>query len=179
MKVCTIALIPAPSKEVWPLLCHSKMDNSFSWLFLLGLPRPVECKIDSVKGEVGANRQCVSDRGMITQQITVWDEPNLLEFEMKSTNLYFYPWILWMKDKFSLLENEHFQTQITRTTEFEIRGRFKFIKKILLFIGLKKIHRYVFSNFIKLSRLPNDIYDDTYASSHFKTPEKSSGGKKK
>jgi hypothetical protein len=54
-------------------------------------------------------------------------------------------------EQFELTDNNHGGCQITRTTTFETKGVFSRIISVPMFIGLKAIHRYVFSNWQRLS----------------------------
>ncbi len=147
MKVISSYPFAAEPHAVWPLLFGSKMTlPSYSPLFFLGLPKPVECRLASSETGVGATRECVSDRGRITQTITEWNPGKRLTFHMIDTDLYFQPCVASIEDDFELQLLDSGQTTVTRTTTFEVRGLFKSLKAHLLAIGLRRIHRFVFKN---------------------------------
>lgn len=146
MKIQTKAILPKPPHAVWPLLCNSHMDEHIPCLFRFGIPKPVECKLPPGEGGVGLARQCISDQGKMNQKITVWEKDKKLCFEMKDTDMYFGACVTSIKEQFELLPLENNQTQITRTTEFQVSGFLKIPKSLLIWIGLKNVHRYVFKN---------------------------------
>ena len=78
---------------IWPLLCKSKMDEAQSCLFRLGVPKPVECRLASDQGGVGATRECVSNQGVVQQEIMVWEVERQLSFKLKQTDIFFRKFI--------------------------------------------------------------------------------------
>lgn len=151
MRVQTSALIRKTPSVVFHMLCQSKMSKSSSFgaslLFCIGVPKPLECKLSSVIGGVGVERQCISERGTILQRITLWDEPKQLQFVMEATTIYFRSFIASIEESFDLAVHGNSDTRITRTTTFQVRGRFRFLKFLVIWLGLKIVHRYVFNNF--------------------------------
>ena len=150
MRVITSVVLPKPPEEVWPLLCSSRMDPNIPCLFRLGIPKPVECRLPDGGGGVGERRQCISDRGMINQRITHWESPSLLRFQMEDTTLYFRPCVNSITEEFRLLPGPHSTTQITRTTTIQVTGFAKGIKGLIMCLGMKFVHRYVFTNWSRL-----------------------------
>ena len=146
MKVTTSAILPKPPEEVWPLLCSSQMDPTIPCLFRLGIPKPVECRLPDGVGGVGERRQCISDRGIINQRITAWERPKNLRFRMEDTTLYFRPCVNSITEEFVLTPGPSSTTQITRTTTIEVTGYARFLKALMMCLGMKFIHRYVFAN---------------------------------
>jgi hypothetical protein len=136
---------------IWPLLCNSRMEPAASCMFGLGLPQPVECRLPDGQGGAGSTRQCVSDRGTIEQTILRWEEPRHLVFRMDRTDLWFRSWAPEIKDDFELIPAAAGGTRATRTTTVAVLGRLRWIKQALLWIGLKKIHRFVFRNWARLA----------------------------
>ena len=149
MQVVTKAIISKPPDKLWPLLCSSRMDPEIPCLFRFGIPKPVECRLPDGVGGVGHQRQCVSDRGIINQRIIQWDEPNTLRFEMEDTNLYFRPCIDSIIEEFQLKAISSTQTEIKRTTTLTAQGAGAQVKGIIMCIGMKFIHRYVFRNWAR------------------------------
>ena len=150
MQVVTEARLPASPEAVWPLLCSSKMDTDVPCLFRFGVPKPVECRLPDGVGAVGGRRQCVSDRGTIQQRITHWESPRLLRFHMEDTNLRFRTSVTSLVDEFSLVATEGGGTVVTRKTTFETIGFGRGVKALVLSVGLKAVHRYVFRNWARL-----------------------------
>ena len=143
MKIRTSAMINAPREQLWPLLTESRMDVP-GW-FCLGLPRPVSCELPESVGGVGAERRCISDRGIVIQKITDWRPSELLRFRMISTNHEWGPCVESLEEDFRLEECNR-GTRITRTTSIRATGLFASIKEIGFYFGLKRVHRYVFKN---------------------------------
>ena len=140
-----------PPEVIWPLLCNSRMEPTASCLFGLGLPQPKQCRLPEGDGSAGSTRQCISDRGVIEQTISVWDEPHHLVFSMDRTDLYFRSWVPSIVDDFELVPTPDGGTRATRTTSVSVIGRFRWAKQAALWLGLKKIHRFVFRNWQRLA----------------------------
>jgi hypothetical protein len=136
---------------IWPLLCNSRMEASPSCLFGLGLPQPKQCLLPDGPGGIGSRRQCVSDRGTVEQTILVWEEPTHLAFSMDRSDLYFRESVPSIVDDFELLPLVGRGTRVTRTTSVQVIGRFRWFKQVCLWIGLKKVHRFVFRNWARLA----------------------------
>ena len=133
----------ATSEQLWPLLTNSRMDVP-GW-FCLGLPRPVSCELSQATGGVGSERRCISDRGTVIQTITKWQPPARLQFRMISTDHGWGPCVESIEEDFRLEQTSH-GTRITRTTNITATGKFARIKEIGFYLGLKRVHRYVFDN---------------------------------
>ena len=143
MKIRTSIVIRSTPDFLWPLLTNSSMD--VPGCFCLGLPRPVSCQLPDSIGGVGSERRCVSDHGVIVQRITAWTPPLHLRFEMVSTDH------SWRSQVESITENFHIAPhrrgiKITRTTMIVATKPFRFIKELGFWLGLKRIHLYVFKN---------------------------------
>lgn len=150
MRIITSYRIKTTPEKLWPLLFGSKMDSKKPCYFLMGLPKPIECKIEGNIGGVGQKRQCVSDKGTIQQTILEWVPNKKLVFEMAETNIYFGPCVECIKESFVINPLDEKLVLITRETHFSL-SRNKFILSIPMWIGLKSIHRYVFKNWKRLS----------------------------
>ena len=151
MRVRTSVVIAKPPEEVWPLLCSSKMDPNIPCFFRLGIPKPVECRLPDGRGGEGARRQCVSNRGVIHQRITHWQENEILRFQMEDTTLYFRPCVTGIVEEFVLEPVGTDSTRLTRSTDLSVSGRVKFAKALVMCAGMKCVHRYVFENWARKS----------------------------
>jgi hypothetical protein len=143
VKIRTSTLIPAAPERLWPLLTDSQM--TAPGCFCLGLPRPVACELPESEGKVGAERRCISDRGTVTQTITLWQPPGRLGFRMVSTDHSWGRCVDALEEDFAL-EADAAGTRITRTTRIAARGGFRALKEALFCVGLKRVHLYVFKN---------------------------------
>lgn len=150
MKIRTSRILPATPEQVWPLLTNSRMD--VPGCFCLGLPRPVACELPQSPGGVGAERRCLSDRGTVIQQITNWRPFDRLQFRMVSTDHDWGPCVESLEEDFRL-EPCGQGTRITRTTHIQASGLFRTIKELGFFLGLKRVHLYVFKNWRSTSEL--------------------------
>lgn len=145
MVVCTNWHFSSSAELIWPLLCNSRMVQSGNLLFKFGLPQPLECRLPNGPGGVGSERECISDRGTIHQRILVWKPAEKLTFRMERSDFEPMMGINGMEDSFDLVSKDT-GVLVTRTTTVTLRGHFLVLRKIGLFIGLKQVHRYVFSN---------------------------------
>lgn len=159
-------------ETIWPLLCNSRMEPTSSCLFGLGLPQPQQCQLPSGQGGVGSTRRCISDRGVVEQTILVWEEPRHLAFSMDRSDLYFRSCVISIVDDFELARTVEGGTQATRTTSVQVIGWFRWLKQIALWVGLKKVHRFVFQNWQRLAAVP--IPADSPVKDHTK-PDSASG----
>jgi hypothetical protein len=134
-----------PAGTVWPLLCNSRMEASFLPLFKLGVPRPVECRLPGGQGGVGSERECVSDQGVVHQRILAWSPEKHLSFRLEQTDLSFQKYVGEMVETFDLVPTAS-GVMVTRMTRVWVRGHFSFLKKVVLFLGVKQVQRFVFRN---------------------------------
>jgi hypothetical protein len=148
MRIQTSTVIASTRERLWPLLTNSQM--TAPGCFCLGVPRPVACELPSSAGRVGAERRCISDRGTVTQVITEWQPPGRLSFQMVSTDHDWGRCVESIEEQFAL-EGVSAGTRITRTTTLTARGSWRSIKEALFYIGLKRVHFFVFKNWRKLA----------------------------
>lgn len=151
MMVRTHATLPGVPEAVWPLLCSSAMDRHKPCLFRLGVPKPVECRLPGGKGGVGARRECVSEQGHVGQRILRWEPPRFLSFEMVETDLFFAKYVAAIEERFELSEMGA-ATFIVRATQVKLMPGRGPVRALLLYAGLKQVHRYVFRNWATLLR---------------------------
>jgi hypothetical protein len=150
VKIKTTYKFTARAVELWPLLFNSKMDTKQPCYFLFGLPKPIECRLEDKDGGVGKTRECVSDKGVIKQNILEWEPNKKLSFELRETNIYFGPCVESIIESFELYQVNDSITKITRITKFGI-SKHKIFITIPMAIGLKSIHRYVFKNWDRIA----------------------------
>jgi uncharacterized protein YndB with AHSA1/START domain len=143
MKIRTTATINAEPDSVWPLLTNSEM--TAPGRFCLGVPKPVECRLPDAKGGVGQRRQCVSDRGVVNQEITTWIPPTKLEFRMIETNHDWADCVESIEERFDLSPLSP-GTKIRRTTTLKASGHLRWLKEAMFYFGLKRVHFFVFKN---------------------------------
>ena len=76
-------IVDAPPEKVWTnVVTFSELPQADDWLFDLGIACPTCATIEG-KG-VGAIRYCNFTTGPFVEPITVWDEPNVLAFDVTS-----------------------------------------------------------------------------------------------
>ena len=95
---------------------------------------------------MGATRECVSNRGTITQRITVWEPEQRLVFHMLHTDIEFCPRVSAIEDEFRLERLGEDRTRITRETHFTVSGPLQSLQRRIVKLGLSRIHKYVFEN---------------------------------
>lgn len=149
MRVRTSIIIDKSPTAVWPLLCSSRMDPRIPCYFRLGIPKPVECRLPDGVGGVGARRECVSNRGIVHQRITEWQEHKVLRFQMEDTTLYFRPCVTAIVEEFVLESVGRDQTRLTRTTDISVTGAARSAKALIMCAGMKCVHHYVFRNWAR------------------------------
>src|SRR5690606_38000273 len=143
MKIRTSIVIKSAPEALWPLLTSSSMD--VPGCFCLGLPRPVSCELPDSIGGVGSERRCISDRGVVVHRITEWVPPLYLQFEMVSTNHCWASQVDAIKEEFQIIPH-HQGIRVTRTTTIAATKPFQIIKELGFYLGLKRVHLYVFKN---------------------------------
>jgi len=143
MKIRTSTLVRSTPEALWPLLTNSSME--VPGCFCLGLPRPVSCELPDSVGGVGAERRCISDRGVVVQRITRWVPPRHLQFEMVSTDHGWGPYVDSIAEDF-LIERNSRGSRIIRTTTLIATQPLQWIKELGFYMGLKRVHLYVFKN---------------------------------
>lgn len=79
--VKTKLIVNAPITVVWNnVVTFNKIEDPSDWIFKTGISYPTDA---TIKGTgVGAIRYCNFTTGSFVEPITVWDEPNLLQFDV-------------------------------------------------------------------------------------------------
>jgi hypothetical protein len=139
-----------PASKVWSLMCNSQMDDTASLLFKLGVPQPIRCRVTGSQPGVGSERECVSDQGVVHQRILEWTPGKRLSFRMESTELAFRRYVRELVDTFDLSPTST-GVAVTRTTQVWTRGRAQYVRRVPLYLSLKKVHRFVFQNWVRLA----------------------------
>lgn len=129
IKVVTTITINATKQDVWnEVVAFSEIDEPTELLFKTGIAYPTHAEID--RTGVGAIRKCNFTTGCFIEPITVWDEPNLLEFSVLDQPPPMLEWSIYnnldiphldgyfksVKGQFRLEELPNGQTQLTGTT---------------------------------------------------------------
>jgi len=82
ISVRTKIIVDAPIEDVWNnVLTFDKIKEPTDWIFKTGIAYPTDATI--VGQGVGAIRYCNFKTGSFIEPITTWNEPNLLEFEVR------------------------------------------------------------------------------------------------
>ncbi len=80
--VKTKIIVDAPIDKVWKnVVTFNKIDEPKDWIFKTGISYPTDATIEG-KG-IGAIRYCNFSTGSFVEPITVWNEPELLKFDVK------------------------------------------------------------------------------------------------
>ncbi len=131
MTIRTGQSISGPASTVWSLLCNSRMDDTTTLLFRLGVPHPVRCRVPDGHGGVGSERECESDRGIVHQRILEWEPEKRLTIRMERTDLGIQKYVREMVETFDLVGISG-GVRVTRTTRVWTHGRFRTLKKMVL-----------------------------------------------
>ncbi len=113
-------LIDAPIGRAWEALGRfESMEASKPLLLRAGaLPIPRRCTLDHAG--VDGIRTCYFDRGIITQRVTVWQQPSRMEFEITGDTLPGNHWLTFNTAGYEL-SGEAGRTRVTRHTTIESR----------------------------------------------------------
>jgi len=80
--VKTIIIVNAPIDQVWKnVVTFNKIDEPTDWIFKTGISYPTNATIEGTG--VGAIRYCNFSTGSFVEPITIWNEPSLLQFDVK------------------------------------------------------------------------------------------------
>ena len=83
IEVSTSVDVDAPPPQVWKhVVSFSQIPEPTDWLFNSGIAYPIRARIDG--NGVGAIRYCEFSTGPFVEPITVWDQPNRLEFSVSA-----------------------------------------------------------------------------------------------
>ncbi|PYX49094.1 MAG: hypothetical protein DMG79_09825, partial [Acidobacteria bacterium] len=75
--------VKAPPEKVWrEVVAFSEIPRPTEWIFRAGIAYPIRAQM--LGSGVGAERHCVFSTGAFVEPITVWDEPRLLKFSVRS-----------------------------------------------------------------------------------------------
>ncbi|MDO6803993.1 hypothetical protein Q4595_16220 [Wenyingzhuangia sp. 1_MG-2023] len=80
--VKTKVIVNAPIETAWKnVVTFNKIEEPIDWIFKTGISYPTDA---TIKGNgVGAIRYCNFTTGSFIEPITTWNEPNLLQFDVK------------------------------------------------------------------------------------------------
>ncbi len=132
-EVRTAVIINADRESVWKnVVTFSELSPPHEFIFKVGVAFPVRAEING-KG-VGAIRHCVFSTGEFVEPITVWDEPKVLRFDVRSqpramdelsiyTNLrppHVRDYLVSREGQFLLKQMADGQTLLEGTTDYQI-----------------------------------------------------------
>lgn len=100
---------------------------------------------------MGAERECISDQGVVHQRILEWEPGRKLTFRMERTDLPSAKGIRQIEDSFDI-QSTSGGVSVRRTTRVQVPADYSLLKTLELRIGLKQVHRYVFRNWQRLAR---------------------------
>ena len=144
--VTSVDILAEPS-AIWRVRCDAKLPLTAPYWFRFGVPTPEKCTLVSEAGAVGARRQCTTNRGTNSQRITEWQERRRLSFEWVEDTLGLGTYLLQMRDTFTLEPLGPKRTRLTRRTEFEPKDTVGWVRRTVLRLAVKRVHRFVRSNF--------------------------------
>ena len=145
--IITSVDIAAESGTIWRVLCDARLPLTAPCWFRLGVPTPEKCAIVSESGGVGAGRHCTTNRGTINQRIIEWEESRRLAFEWVDDTVGLGSYLNHMRDTFTLEPLEPGRTRLVRRTEYEPKNTVGWLRRTILRLTVKRIHRFVMRNF--------------------------------
>ena len=81
--VLTSVEVDAPASRVWgQVVSFHEIEAAPAWYFRTGLAYPLRARLEGTG--VGAVRRCEFTTGAFVEPITVWDEPRVLAFDVRS-----------------------------------------------------------------------------------------------
>lgn len=162
--VRTKIIVNAPIEKVWTnVVTFDKIDEPVDWIFKTGISYPTDATI--VGQGVGAIRYCNFTTGSFVEPITTWDEPNLLQFDVKEQPIpmnelnpfwevhpphldgYFKSY----KGQFKLTKINENQTELKGTTWYKVDIYPEFYWKAWSDFIVHKIHKRVLNHIKKSS----------------------------
>lgn len=153
--VVTSVEINADRQTVWNnVIAFPELNAPNEFIFKTGIAYPIDAKIEG--SGVGALRYCNFSTGSFVEPITVWDEPKVLEFDVKKQPKSMNEVSLWdinaphlddyfvsQRGKFELIELENGKTKLVGTTWYTNRIKPKFYWRLWSNFIIHKIHERV------------------------------------
>lgn len=139
------------ARHIWPHFFHAKMDDRRPFLFRLGIPKPMSCKVLEGSANVGNTRQCTTDLGTINQRIEMCDENETLRYRMQESTVWCGDWVDVLVDEFTLTPLGDNRTRVERKTTFKTKGHLRLLKRLGMRIALGQAHRYASTNWRRLA----------------------------
>lgn len=151
MKIRSHWIFDCSPDHVWPHFLHARMDDTRPFLFRLGIPKPMSCRVLEGRPAVGHTRQCTTDRGTIDQRILVLEPGRKLVYRMVDSTVWCRDWVGLLEDEFTLTPLGDGRTRVARRTTFRARGSFRLPRQAGLWLALKQAHRYAARNWRRLA----------------------------
>lgn len=157
--VKTTITVNASIEKVWKnVVTFDQIDEPVDWIFKTGISYPTNATI--VGEGVGAIRYCNFTTGSFVEPITTWDEPNLLQFDVKEQpipmNEYNPFWEVHpahldgyfksYKGQFKLSKISNNKTVLEGTTWYKVDIYPEFYWKVWSNFIIHKIHRRVLNH---------------------------------
>lgn len=160
--VVTSVIIDADQHTVWNnVIAFPELDAPDEFIFKAGIAYPTNATIEG--SGVGAIRYCNFSTGSFVEPITVWEEPKVLEFDvreqpkpMKEVSFWdinaphLNDYFVSQRGRFQLVELENGKTKLVGTTWYTNRIKPKFYWRLWSNLIIHKIHERVLQH-IKVS----------------------------
>jgi hypothetical protein len=152
VRVSSSVEINAPPEAVWAVLCDARMPLTapceFQW-GRLSPPTPVRCELPDSQGGVGARRRCITDRGVVEQEIVEWSVGRRLAFDLVSENTGLSRHVRRMRDVFHLQPTAASAgtTLLTRETDLDATGPCPRLRGLALALAVRRVHRFTLRGF--------------------------------
>lgn len=162
--VKTKIIVNSNIENVWKnVVTFDKIEEPVDWLFKTGIAYPTDATINGIG--VGAIRYCNFTTGSFVEPITKWEEPNILQFDVKEQPIpmnemnpfwevhpphldgYFKSY----KGQFKLVEIDDNKTELEGTTWYQVDITPEFYWKIWSDFIIHRIHDRVLNHIKKES----------------------------
>jgi hypothetical protein len=136
----------ATEAHVWQGITHAVMTLPKPFCFNLGIPLPVKCEITHYENGMGTTRQCTSDKGVITQEITCYEKHCRLSFKMVAHTLRTIFTFSEMSDDFTM-SSAAGTVSLSRTTRLTLpAGPTLFLRRWAMTRSIRQVHHFVYGN---------------------------------
>ena len=140
----TETMVAASPERTWEWVARMHtLDGPRPFLLRCGLPTPTRCELDHAG--VGGRRVCYFDRGLIAQEVTVWERPSFMGLRITESTLPGRHWLSFVDANYELFE-EGGKTRIVRHTTIGTRLYPRWYWRPLERWGVTSEHEFVFSN---------------------------------
>ena len=139
-----VVLRESPDKVWEHLKAFRGMTVEKSLLMKLGLPVPVQCRLDGSDERVGGKRICYFENGYIEEEITVWEPPRAMHVNIVKSTLPGRHWLTFLDATYEVMAQD-VGSRVIRTTRIGSRLRPAWYWRIMERMGVEAEHQFIFN----------------------------------